>query len=476
VAAEAAEATTTRPPRLFYVSGGAGEYSSLQAAINAANPAIRVSILVAQGIYVENVVVRDCKALNIQGGWNSNFTARTGDRTETVLDGNLRGRVLDIWAGSGETVDVTVEGLTLRNGHAEQGAGILARAQGGTVILHLQSVIIAENRTNATVPFDGGGIFVESTGQNSLTRLDVQETTIRDNFARSGGGMAVNTHDSGQMEGHISRSQIIANTAQVFAAGIWINSNIFGSKTVITFLENEISDNMGPSIDAGALGAYASNGGHTSVTMKGNSVLRNQAEYCGGLFFYGWGTNGKLDVELANNLVAQNNGNTMFGGISLNVDRGTIGYFELTNNTVVANQAGDTAGGIFVASDGLLSNTYCMLRNNIVWGNTCRLPEQAGISVYSDSQSSTEVEAFYNSIEEVLIGGTAQYLESNNMVEDPLFTDFLLGDYRLDEGSPAIDGGDPGLDYNDAVIPPGQGTDRGDLGAYGGPFNNLIAF
>jgi hypothetical protein len=248
VAAEAAEATTTRPPRLFYVSGGAGEYSSLQAAINAANPAIRVSILVAQGIYVENVVVRDCKALNIQGGWNSNFTARTGDRTETVLDGNLRGRVLDIWAGSDETVDVTVEGLTLRNGHAEQGAGILARAQGGTVILHLQSVIIAENRTNATVPFDGGGIFVESTGQNSLTRLDVQETTIRDNFARSGGGMAVNTHDSGQMEGHISRSQIIANTAQVFAAGIWINSNIFGSKTVITFLENEISDNMGPSI------------------------------------------------------------------------------------------------------------------------------------------------------------------------------------------------------------------------------------
>jgi hypothetical protein len=161
--------------------------------------------------------------------------------------------------------------------------------------------------------------------------------------------------------------------------------------------------------------------------MKGNSVLRNQGEYCGGLFFYGWGTNGKLDVELANNLVAQNNGNTMFGGISLNVDRGTIGYFELTNNTVVANQAGDTAGGIFVASDGLLSNTYCMLRNNIVWGNTCRLPEQAGISVYSDSQSSTEVEAFYNSIEEVLIGGTAQYLESNNMVEDPLFHRFLVG-------------------------------------------------
>jgi hypothetical protein len=54
----------------------------------------------------------------------------------------------------------------------------------------------------------------------------------------------------------------------------------------------------------------------------------------------------------------------------------------------------------------------------------------------------------------------------------------LIRIYRKDltlscqDTSPAIDMSDPDPKYNDASLPPGKGTERGDMGAYGGPNNN----
>jgi len=60
-------------------------------------------------------------------------------------------------------------------------------------------------------------------------------------------------------------------------------------------------------------------------------------------------------------------------------------------------------------------------------------------------------------------------LGANVFQADPRFVCPGKGDYRLQDGSPAIDAGDPASAYNDANLPPSLGAARNDLGAYGGP-------
>ena len=46
-----------------------------------------------------------------------------------------------------------------------------------------------------------------------------------------------------------------------------------------------------------------------------------------------------------------------------------------------------------------------------------------------------------------------------------------VSDVYLGTGSPCIDAGTPDAAYNDGCLPPGQGAERNDMGAYGGPDN-----
>jgi len=75
-------------------------------------------------------------------------------------------------------------------------------------------------------------------------------------------------------------------------------------------------------------------------------------------------------------------------------------------------------------------------------------------------------------------GATLDWSEGN-IDAAPLFCDIPDEDYRLTAGSPCRDAGDPAPEYDDACIAPsGQecissepsiGTERNDMGAYGGP-------
>ena len=58
-----------------------------------------------------------------------------------------------------------------------------------------------------------------------------------------------------------------------------------------------------------------------------------------------------------------------------------------------------------------------------------------------------------------------------NIDDDPLLTDPESGDFTLQPDSPCIDAGSPDASFNDGCLPPGLGTVRNDMGAYGGPGN-----
>ncbi|RUM93232.1 MAG: hypothetical protein DSZ23_00185, partial [Thermodesulfatator sp.] len=65
------------------------------------------------------------------------------------------------------------------------------------------------------------------------------------------------------------------------------------------------------------------------------------------------------------------------------------------------------------------------------------------------------------------------YKKKGNIIADPLFVDERNHDFHLRPGSPAIDAGDKGTEFNDKNFPPSLGSKINDIGAFGGP--NTIA-
>jgi len=105
--------------------------------------------------------------------------------------------------------------------------------------------------------------------------------------------------------------------------------------------------------------------------------------------------------------------------------------------------------------------------NNIIWGNVA--PE--GAQLYDSPTPS------YSCIQDWSGGGTGNISADPEFVDPGYWTgtpgesDWVDGDYHLGSGSLCIDAGDPDTQYNDGCLPPGQGTARNDIGAYGGPGN-----
>jgi len=147
---------------------------------------------------------------------------------------------------------------------------------------------------------------------------------------------------------------------------------------------------------------------------------------------------------LRNNIIY---GNRAYQGGALAYCSGVI-----ENNVIYGNDAQHIGGGLIHVSGSV--------RNNIVWGNT---------SFYMSSQSDFSSGLTYNCIE-----GWSE--DDTNITDDPGFIDPENGDFHLMPDSPCIDAGDPTDDYNmtfnDYLLPPGQGTKRNDMGAYGGQHNH----
>lgn len=283
--------------------------------------------------------------------------------------------------------------------------------RGGGVYCHLCSLSVRHSLIQYNLShnsnYNGTGGGVVSVNAWPL----IEHCTIRDNQADSGGGIAFLDDQSDTSGFPVARNNIIMDNIAPYCGG----------------------------------GIYV--GAFSTPVIENNIVTGNLAGGFGGGGITLWNTNSLHPRKVDNNIVADNWTNADGGGFYIRYD-----CTDLNNNTIVDNSADSSGGGVYILNYG--GSDYPSLRNAIIWGNESYRDSSVGLL-----SASTLVDIYYSDIQ----GG---WPGTGNIDQDPLFSDSL---YHLAASSPCVDAGDPDPAYNDQCFPPSQGTERNDMGAYGGP-------
>jgi parallel beta-helix repeat protein len=255
---------------------------------------------------------------------------------------------------------------------------------------------------------------------------------------------------------HINNNIIAGNevhSADVMGAGGGMS--ISNCNAVIS--DNVISDNIAVGGNRGSFGGGIYISGSSGV-IRNNVISGNYSNHGGGISYM------NITTAIIGNLIIDNY--AICPGVAVGHGGGIfcrcIDYDTSTiimNNTIVGNEANDGGGidftGIFV------TDTFVRCINNIIWGNlaeTC--PQICG----------NPAEVAYCNIQDTLCPGVG------NISVDPLFRDTLNNDFHLQDSidcgdpgySPCIDAGHPEITDSLLDCAWGLGTDRSDMGAYGG--------
>jgi hypothetical protein len=397
----------------IFTVGPDGAHATVQAAVNAALFAGGDNeVRVQAGTYVQRVLVGSSLAagsLTLTGGWDAAFAARDPDPLSTVLDGGGVGPVVDLRPSGGTLV---LEGFTIRNGHDTiEGGGLLI---GRGVSPVAATIVVRSNRIEGNSAADGGGIYVGGNGTPSLVVVD---NVIRGNralrimgFGPRGAGLSVRAlgEASFSVRGNLIESNEIVTSAETasFSSGggvfLKLQENPF-----VDFSDNVVRDNVatgpggnlgdGAAIFAfrGCVGLACTTG---TIETRRNVFLDNRNESAGSIVRHLYLTS-ELGgtVRVTDSIVAGGSGE----GIAYVARDG--GTMQLTNLTVVEHPG---SGIIEDRNSGVVSIANSILHDN---NPDLAAPLAAG--------------------------------EANLVGIDPAFVDPAAADYRLQEGSPAIDAG-----------------------------------
>jgi hypothetical protein len=375
---------------------------TIQGAINVA--ASGDTVLVAPGTYVENINFSG-KAITV--------TSSSG-AASTIIDGNVAGSVVTF--NQGESNSAVLNGFTIQNGHASEGAGIYVSGASPKITNN----VIANNSG-----IYGLGIAVEN-GSPAIQGNTV--TGNVENMGSSGFGGAI----------YVGASY-----------GVTANASVIG---------NVITNNH---IDAGGFGGGICVDYFAAALIENNYIAGNSAyNGGGGIYAQSYAT-----ITIADNIISNNNSGS--GGDGGGFYENNSGPLLFLNNTLYGNTSNSGTSEIAALPYYSLNSTF---KNNIVYatsGSAVSCSATNGVTgsnnlVYSAGTATN--------------GSCAAFDVSNgNLAADPLLKDPLNGDFHLQPGSPAIDAGDitsPSLPAQDYAGAARLGDDSGqcnfviDLGVY----------
>ena len=465
------------------------DYSTIQGAIDAAEDGDL--ILVAPGTYRENLAVTN-KAITIAGRGNPKDVVLHGGNQDTCIafiscgsETIIRGFTITdgkAYAGGGifcgRYSSPVITGNIISGNTASYGAGIFCDEKssplvennlitsnyslnnGAGIYVFMSSPFIRGNsfKANFADAF-GGGIMRHGTGAScaivdniidnnisevgagiyimDYTKSIIESNRVTDNYASYSGG-GIYCGPEGNEEGayiEIRNNTVARNLSDGCGGGI-----VISYKMIVALLENnDIVENM--AWDGGGIVFDEL----LNLTARWNRIYRNHAQNDGG-GVYGMDRDAE-SILFENNLVVENSSGNKGGGFCL--------YYygegdSVINNVIYANAAANLGGGVYFYASG---GTFM---NNIVTSCT-------GGGIYANASSTNP--NTYNDIWGNAGGNYLGYASPGvgDISEDPLFENPVKGDFRLREGSPCIDAGNPAPEYNDP-----DGT-RNDMGAYGGP-------
>ena len=462
-------------------------------------------VLVAPGTYVEN----------INFGYKGVTVQSEAGAYETIIDGGecTQGEsYCSVVTFKGMYEQAAIDGFTIRNGngYADPSKDTL---KGGGIFCLTASPTIRDCIITGNTAYDGGGAYFHysSAVLENCTIIDnigraksggilcwessptIRDCTISGNSTEDdGGGMSISLSNP-----TITNCVITENFADGCGGGILLyisdpiledcaisrnvsrdyGGGIKGYQSSPMITNCEITDNIGEE-SGGGCWFYS----YCNPTISHCTISRNETYtlHLGGGGIY---LDGLCDATITNCEISDNRSLDKGGGIVINSSSpiitnciisgnianehgGGIHYYgcrgtqTITNCTISGNHAGSFGGGVCCKNIETL-----MITNSILWGD--HAPEGPELALIDDS-------ALTVSYSDVQGGDAAVYVDEStltwldgNIDSEPLF---VGGDHlHLGSGSPCIDAADSAPSHNDVCFPPSMGTERADMGAYGGP-------
>ncbi|NTU70950.1 MAG: OmpA family protein [Coriobacteriia bacterium] len=475
----------------IHVATSGGDYTDVQAAVDAASPGDRV--MVAAGTFAGQVRMKDGVSLIGAGADVTTLTADGSDgATPTVYASaissatTISGFTLTHSAGDGSGMvalngsDLTISACTMTGNTAVDGAGLFAENSKPTITdctftgntsyndgagVYFWSAdgvmtdsVVTSNRAN-----DDGAIYIHDCSPT------ISDSTITTNTAgyRAGGIFADNS------DAQVSECDVSGNHSDEYGGGLcfaerahpdFVDCTIDGNESLYgrgggmycgesvspTFLRCTISNSRADN-DGGGISAYDCDATFTDCVISNNSTTADGGavgsdEYAD-LFFIGCDFFDNSAGDDGGGAWAEDDGdahatNCVFVGNTAAGDGGAAAldwdaYLRLVNCTIYGNDAGNSGDGVYC------DEASAYIFNCIVWGN--------GENLHNCSASYSDVE------------GGGGY--DGNIDAAPSFVDTEAANFHLNADSPCIGVGTP----IDAPLTDKDGYARGDavdMGAY----------
>jgi hypothetical protein len=289
-------------------------------------------------------------------------------------------------------------------------AGLVTASGGGMYNTGSSPVLVDVQFIGNASARSGGGMTSRSSSSTSLTNV-----TFRDNI---GGGM--NNQDSSLT---VRGATFSGNSSTLDGGGINISGASDATFDDVAFLGNESSGR------GGGLAMSAGSALLTNVVFAGNATDITPANQGGGLHI-----DSSASATLVNALI-RDNASGPGGGLHI----GSGGSITLINATVSGNTASTIGGGL------LNSGGSIELVNTVLWGNTAG---NAGNEshCFGDGLTSFRYGLYRNRPGDIT--GNGCFDAENSLTVDPLYADAANGNFRLTQGSPAVDTADPATDLD----------------------------